>query len=297
MSEPRDHHFVPKFFLKSWCDEKGQVIEYAKRNGKHVSKSVGPGSTGFQRDAYAFPELPPGQAQFLEKVYFDFHDRTASAAHKELLLGALPSSNDGRSAWTRFVMGLHMRHPDGVPELRAAARTVWDGSGEKSEAKYQEMRGPEDPPTFDAYIAERDPYIVAKAELNLMIKACFENPALLQRVHTMTWAVLDLSRAKRHLLLSDRPVALFLIGKPDGYLWLPISPTRLFVAAQAAPTINGLFRKKQADIISIVNKATVTRARRFVWASDCSQEHFVERYFGAALDPLPLFPNAGALRG
>ncbi len=104
MSEPRDHHFVPKFFLKPWCDENGQVIEYARKNGKLVSKSVGPGATGFQRDAYAFPELPTGQAQFLEKVYFDFHDRTASEAHKELLAGTLPSSNDGRSAWTRRVL-------------------------------------------------------------------------------------------------------------------------------------------------------------------------------------------------
>ena len=297
MGEPRDHHFIPKFFLKSWCDKNGQLIEYTKKNGKLIAKPVGPGGTGFQRDAYAFPDLPPEQAQILERDYFDFHDREASLALQELLTVGVPSNNERQSAMTRFVVGLHLRHPDGIPELRDAAKAIWNGTAEKSEARYQAIRKPNDPATLDEYIAAHDPHFPAKAALGLVVTACFENPRLLERVHAMAWRVFDTSPSHWKLLLSDRPVGLVTIGKPDGHLWLPISPTKLIVAAPDPRTLDFFGTKKPKELVSMANYATVSRARRFVWAADRSQELFIESHFGTALDPLPLFPNAGRLPG
>ena len=76
MGEPRDHHFMPRFFLKAWCDDSGKLIEYTKKNDKLISKSVGPGATGFQRDAYAFDKLPPDQVQFMEQCSLIKHRQT-----------------------------------------------------------------------------------------------------------------------------------------------------------------------------------------------------------------------------
>jgi hypothetical protein len=36
------------------------------------------------------------------------------------------SSNELISAWSRFVIGILLRHPDVMPELRAAAGSIWD---------------------------------------------------------------------------------------------------------------------------------------------------------------------------
>ena len=71
MNAPRNHHFIPAFYFKRWEDPSGQITEYklienAKVRRKLVSKPVGRDGTGFERDLYAFPELPPDAAQFIE---------------------------------------------------------------------------------------------------------------------------------------------------------------------------------------------------------------------------------------
>jgi hypothetical protein len=59
MSAPRDHHFIPVFFLKKWAGVNGKVVEYSIKYGKLIAKPVGPRSTGYEFDLYAFNELPP----------------------------------------------------------------------------------------------------------------------------------------------------------------------------------------------------------------------------------------------
>jgi hypothetical protein len=46
MSIPRDHHFIPAFYLRQWCDHTGKLIEYTIKHGKLISKPVGPSATG-----------------------------------------------------------------------------------------------------------------------------------------------------------------------------------------------------------------------------------------------------------
>jgi hypothetical protein len=57
MSIPRDHHFIPAFYLRQWCDHTVKLIEYTIKHGKLISKPVGPNATGYEFDLYAFPEL------------------------------------------------------------------------------------------------------------------------------------------------------------------------------------------------------------------------------------------------
>jgi hypothetical protein len=43
--------------------------------------------------------------------------------------------------------------------------------------------------------------------------------------------------------------------------------------------------------VARVNGFVVGRARRFVWASDRTQENFVGDRMSTEMEPLPLFPN------
>jgi hypothetical protein len=60
MSHPRDHHFVPVFYLQQWANQDGKLIEYSRpyRN-KIVAKAVGqkpPASGGtFTRSSTFLP--------------------------------------------------------------------------------------------------------------------------------------------------------------------------------------------------------------------------------------------------
>jgi hypothetical protein len=146
MSTPRDHHFIPAFFLKQWAGENGKLIEYTIRHGKLIAKSVGPHSTGYEFDLYAFNELAPDVRQYIEQEFFNYADNIASIALKRHLTGNRePWSAELLSAWSRFVIGIHLRHPDAVPELRAAAQSIWKGSSRASQSAYVAIRKPEDP--------------------------------------------------------------------------------------------------------------------------------------------------------
>ncbi len=68
-NKPRDHHFIPVFYLKQWCGPDKKLIEYTVKHGNFIAKPVGPKGTGFQTDLYAFPELPPDIAQHMEDVF------------------------------------------------------------------------------------------------------------------------------------------------------------------------------------------------------------------------------------
>jgi Protein of unknown function (DUF4238) len=292
MSIPRDHHFIPAFYLRQWCDHTGKLIEYTIKHGKLIPKPVGPGATGYEFDLYAFPELPLDQSQFIEQKFFDYADRTAADALKLHTSNAAGWTPELISAWSRFVIALHLRHPDTMPELRAAAQALWEGSGKASQPQYQLIKQPGDPDTYDEYRARRDPLIPVKARVNIIVKT-FDNEIVGEHVNTMNWAVMHLSAPSHSLLTSDRPVGLFNIKDPKGMITLPISPTMLFVAVNDPRILDHLKRRKPREIVGHVNTHLVTRARRFVWAADQSQTPFIKKHMSTRLEPTPFFPNVG----
>lgn len=172
MNAPRDHHFIPAFYLKQWAGPDGKLVEYTRKGGKLIAKPVGPRSTGYERDLYAFPELPPDAAQYLEQMFFAYADQKASdALDNHLGVAVLAWTSELLSAWSRFVIAIHLRHPDAMPELREAAKSIWDASGADYQARYEAIKKPSDPATLDEYLAQRDPLAPVKVRVNLIIKA------------------------------------------------------------------------------------------------------------------------------
>jgi gamma-glutamylcysteine synthetase len=66
---------------------------------------------------------------------------------------------------------VHLRHPDAIPEVRAAAASIWHASGVDCQARYDATRMPTEPPTFDEYLALRDPLPPVKMRVNLTARA------------------------------------------------------------------------------------------------------------------------------
>jgi hypothetical protein len=294
MSIPRDHHFIPAFFLEQWASADGKLIEYSLKHQKLIAKPVGPRATGYQFDLYAFPELPADQSQFIEQKFFDYADRAASEA-LELVLANAPFSSwsvESRSAWSRFIVAIHFRHPDAMPELRSAAQSVWEGSGKKSQQAYELIKTSEDPATYDEYLAQRDPLAHAKARVNLIIKS-FDNDILGRHLNNMFWEALDLTRANHKLLMSDRPVLFSSLKERTGYVSMPLNPTKLFVGVNDRKTLDVFRGTARNQIVRIANRYCVRRARKFVWANDLSQERFVNKNMSQDMEPTPLFPNIG----
>src|ERR1700731_991406 len=109
MNSPRDHHFIPVFYLKQRASSiDGKLTEYTIKHGKLIEKRVGPRATGYQTDLYSFPELPSQLAEHMERVFLQYAD-DAGARALRIHLGQEPSSAwnpETVSGWSRFLMGI-----------------------------------------------------------------------------------------------------------------------------------------------------------------------------------------------
>jgi hypothetical protein len=81
--------------------------------------------------------------------------------------------------------------------------------------------------------------------------------------------------------------------KPDGVIFLPISPTKLFVAVNDVKSHEQIARQTPLELVRRVNDFVIRRARLYVWASDQSLEPFIREAMSTKMEPLPFFPNAG----
>ena len=84
---------------------------------------------------------------------------------------------------------------------------------------------------------------------------------------------------------------MFNLKEPNGILSIPISPTKMFVAVNERATGEKIFRANPRDLARHVNTYIVSRARRFVWASDTSQERFIANNMSKKLEPTSLLRN------
>jgi Protein of unknown function (DUF4238) len=299
MGEPRKHHFIPSFYLAQWATNTDRkLIEFSRiqYNDKLVSKPVGPDGTGFEFDLYEAKDLPPDQRQYLETVWFNYLDQTAFRALEIHLGESAAWTNELINAWSRFVFGLHFRHPDAMPELRAAAKSIWEASGPAYQDDWEKIKKAEHPGTFDEYLATIDPFTAAIVRLKMLIKT-FDNPDLVGHLNQMPFAVVDVSQSPEKFLTSDRPVCISNLGRADGVIFLPISPTKLFVAANDNRSFGAIRAQSALDLVRRVNNFVVGRARRYVWGSDKSMEQFVREKMSTQMEPLPLFPNIGKYPG
>jgi len=136
------------------------------------------------------------------------------------------------------------------------------------------------------------PLAPIKMRVNLIIKA-LDNDIWGAHVNQMPFAIIDLSASPHRLLTSDRPVELFNLKEPNGVVSIPISPIKLFVALNDEVTFDKLRRASPRKLVCDVNTYVVSRARRFVWAKDRSQERFIDDRMSTKLEPTALFSNSG----
>jgi hypothetical protein len=208
-------------------------------------------------------------------------DNEASIAHQRILAWDKSAwSPEMMQAWARCIMHLLLRHPDVIAELRLAATAIWQATGGESQRIYeQEVRQPGDPASFQEFLTSKDPNIGTKARVNMIIRS-IDSETIGNAVLKMHWHVIDVNKSPKTLLTSDRPVVIHNLAGPDGWITLPVSPTKLFLAVNSPSTLQELLRHSISDLVATANERTVTRARRYVWARDLWQEWYVRKKHG-----------------
>ena len=291
MSEPRDHHFIPVFYLKRWANADGKLIEYSRLyRGRFVAKPVGPRGTGFQRDLYAFGACPPELAQYLESVFLNRSDALASLALAKLLSGdEQPWTPQLRSAWSRFAINFLIRHPDPFAEIRAVTDAHWLQPDGITQQEYERLRQPEDPALFEQWVLAQGNNLADKIRMRL-IQAALDNEVVGARFNAMAWNVLDLKDSGLALLTSDWPLYKEINGQRMLFT-LPISPTALFVSVSHGDIFERLRRMPPEALVKAINKSVVSCARLYVYGTDRSQEQFISNRMSSTPVEPPFFPS------
>ena len=213
-----------------------------------------PEHTGFED--YLYTVEGGNDPQILEKGFFSNIDNYAAPILEALtqlgpglvILRNGHFTNDQKSDWARFINSLYVRGPHSLGEIDTVLqRNVRDQFERKHGEAYRAAKQPGDPESVYEYARQKLPSLLADAH-KFLLPQMIDDEKIGHVVVNMIWAVLDLADAPDSLLTSDRPyITSHGLLSPECLLSVPISPTRLFVAANNMQQLEALARQPNAQ--------------------------------------------------
>jgi hypothetical protein len=251
---------------------------------------------------YLYTVKNPNDPQILEKEFFSKLDNYAAPVLERLnqpgpklvIIGRMVLDDTQRSDWTRFIQSLHLRCPHSLSEIDTVHRGILRENMERDHgAAYRASKQPDDPESFYDYAASDAPDLLADAH-KFLLTELIGHESLGNYVINMIWAVIDVSDAPHRLLTSDRPYILPRgLLDPSCILGVPISPTRIFLAANNMEQLEQLRRQSSKDTVRNANNLVVRMAVQNVYGSTRDLCEFVEMRLRRQDDP----PVPGVIMG
>jgi Protein of unknown function (DUF4238) len=250
-----------------------------------------PDGTGYVRSLYTFSELEPAAADFLEQQFLLRSDDRAHEVLQRLLANQLQFDLDLRSRWSRFLMTMIHRSPEGLARLKAAIIEGLPAALTEFRRRYEAMRKNENDPTFEEFSASLSDADVAGSVL-LVIQNIMNSQLTGAALNAMNWSIIRIPpRARYPLLTSNRPLIMpGGLGKPFGHLFMPIAPNCVFVAYQHQTTLEQIQARSSdpSAFPELINDRVVRQARRYVWGTNDVQLRFVKNRLGEMLRWSPM---------
>jgi len=284
MSEPINHHYLPVFYLRQWCDATGKVVRYYRPHKDVVASPIAPENTGYEPFLYALNGYPDDQKQWIEKNYMGPKvDEPASRALQTLLARNTPNlSAETRADWTRFLMSLALRDPATVAKTHTDARSELVSKLLRNPEEYDAIRGEDAPPTFYGWVETHIPHLLDNFG-KLILPDLIENEEIGTVMIRMRWSAFDLSSSGLSLLTGDRPfIRAHGLKDKRCVIVLPISPRFAFIATHAPETERGLLNAGTKRLARDINARIVAQAVKHVYGVSDSHLQFVENRLAPA---------------
>ena len=241
-----------------------------------------PDGTGYVRGLNTFETLPPEAANFLEAQFFLKADSLAAAAMRELLQGNADLSQEMRNGWTRFIMTLLHRTPEGFARITERITKDLPVQIDRFMRANDSLLGlSHDAPT----LAELSSLIGDEQYLEDLLLRVLHSNMDSERVgnvlNQMHWTLLTINHSDFSLLTSDRPITITLpIGHPNARLFIPVSPKDIFVAANQPDIPREMNDIVPSSIVRWLNDRVARQSRKYVYATDDRQLRFVSKRLG-----------------
>jgi len=285
------HHYVPQFYLKPWQGPDGKIEVFFRRpDGLIVSKRMHRKATGYAIDLYKLPGVAPAEKYTMESAFMAPIDDEAVRA-RDLLLGDMaPAGGRTRSAWSRFILSMILRSPEEVAAFKKYYTDLVPTLHPEFQATRPAMREGSNPTRDEGRIVSFDSSHIERSAM-FAITTFIEHPPALDLFQSMHWMIIDTRSVRRRLMTSDRPVMLTHgMLQYAGHYALPISPTRLFLAATNIDFAKQFASMPRSKIVRVINRLVVGQARKYVYAVDGTHLVEVRREMGKQPAPTILGP-------
>jgi hypothetical protein len=264
------------------------VVRYHRPHHHVVVSKRSPEHTGFED--YLYTVEGGDDPQILEKGFFSNVDNYAAPILEALgklgpglvLLGDGYFGSDQRSDWTRFLNSLHLRGPRSLVEIETVLEGLTRGHCEQKHSEaYRATKQPGHPESVYEHARRVVSGLLADAH-KFLLTQMINDEQIGHIIVNMIWAILDLSDAPHSLLTSDRPyITSHGLGSSECLLSVPLSPTRLFVAANDMRQLKLLARQSNKETARKANELVVRMAVENVYGNNAHQLAFVENGFCA----------------
>ncbi|MDB4988661.1 MAG: hypothetical protein JWN04_3839 [Myxococcaceae bacterium] len=233
----RDHHYVPRFYLRAWCGSDGLLwAHWRNKFGTLKQRKKSPKSVACVRDLYTIRHVGPlvnsGSPESVERA-FEVLENEAAPIHQKLVTeqAAQGLSVAERTVWARFLLSLDNRGPSRLGQLDADAGLFAKRTTDDMRARAQQS---EQHSRLEEALAEFDAIALGRNELRRALLRFAAAPAHVSTLLSHHWLLIDAGRGPEYIT-TDRPV-FYLDTKETGRvaMFCPISPQTLFVSTPNA---------------------------------------------------------------
>lgn len=249
------HHFIPKFYLKSWKGSDGKGLWVYTLDKRNVVRTYrrSPKSVGFADDLYTL--LPDSSYQVLnherdaiETKFFAVLDNAAAGIHDKLLKSGVRNlTNEDRMLWSLFLNSLIERSPNQIKQIEQC-----DSVENMQDRLIQKFGNSEFLSTIDLDALYQNSARYALVDI-------IKDNAFTRYLTEMRWAVVDITIDGEHLVTSDTPLILNggARGTPIHCVSIAISPKRLLIIYSKADEFDDDFVRT----LSVMHNILVIRQK------------------------------------
>lgn len=277
---PIKHHYIPKFHLRNWLNGNNELWRYTKPHQGLHGRRAGLNELGFEDHLYTLKASKEEDAVHLETPFFAKIDNFAAIALQKIIAEEELHPHDLRW-WVIYLRSLMHRTPEDLARYKQEAQKTLNASFEPfmdDLALRQELR---DQFELNNTTSSR-PSVFSERVILKSLPTTILNEKILTVMSNLTWGIIDVSKAKHTLLISDSPIIRSNgLLAPNGHVAVPVTPSKICIGAPDSNTIEQISSSDPTDLVRICNQQIVKGARAFVAANDPTQMPFIQKYFAA----------------
>lgn len=266
------HHFVPELVLSPWLmksradHDELTGVWWDDRSGTLKLKCKGVRAFCFQIDLLTLHYHRRGP-DALER-YFEEID-TKGALVKDAILNSKLGSLDAmqRCDFARLLLSLDARRPVNVQKLRSG-ETYMKNSLNNDPAILEAMKHFNIQGVPSEIYEDKSGIAIADRALSIVTRLVDNETVGLQLINA-SWHLFEFGKFDGKLVVADRPLVRTLGYDHPLSVWLlPLTPTRLFVAANSRSELMRLRQISPSRLLKDVNRLSAGQAERFVFSTD-----------------------------